>query len=123
MTTKDISKQICELVGIEPRKMCMKGDVCFDFDDLLDCNICKDYKNIYPDLTSPVNFVKLLECYCKHQFKQDRKHVGLWGDNPINSLLSKIRTGLKYSLESENCINILNVHDFKQALQQTQWEY
>jgi hypothetical protein len=63
--TNEISKQICDLCGIEPIEcLRQKGEPCLVEgiqDSCYDCVFLETENPVYPDFTNPVNFVRLLE--------------------------------------------------------------
>lgn len=75
--TKELSKKLCEIVGIEPERTCdgcknQVEDWCngsynswcgLDKDNLY--NACEDSKYTFPDFGKPENFVKLLNIVLK----------------------------------------------------------
>ena len=76
------SEELCKLLGIEPnwvnitckglecKNKCnlfvLPSDKCRKIEKGEPCQHIYRYKEIYPDLTKPSNFVKLLECVSDH---------------------------------------------------------
>lgn len=63
MTTKNLSRELCEICGIKPKKVEKR---CFEcYLNMEECGCFDCYKEIYPDFTQPENFVKLLKIVSK----------------------------------------------------------
>lgn len=122
------SEELCKLLGIEPKCLNEEYSGCkYADDDTRKC--CKEYKEktckysnfwIYPDLTKPSNFVKLLE-----DIKIDGIELCDWlityqgsfcnRENFIKKLILIIKQDLK-------CLNS-DIKIIKQQAQATKWDY
>ena len=103
------SEELCKLLGIIPRT-----DVTQIGESLGFCNTT--IKKVYPDLTKPSNFVKLLELYCKDFFLADieqfyPEHKG----KTIPEIF--IHTIFKFKNIGEDFENL------QQQAQVTKWDY
>ena len=125
------SEELCKLLGIEPKCLNEEYSGCkYADDDSRQC--CKKYKEnnceysmywVYPDLTKPSNFVKLLE-----DIKIDGIELCDWlicysgsfcnRQDFIDSLIELIE-------EYKNIIGGLtqDIKKIKQQAQQIEWEY
>lgn len=66
--TKELSKQLCELCGVEPKKVEKRCKECNL--NMEECGCFDCYKEIYPDFTKPENFVRLFELKVKKEYKE-----------------------------------------------------
>ena len=61
MTSKDLSRELCEICGIEYQIKCKHGE---QFPQNCDCDYsceeCSAHQKIFPDFEKPENFTKLL---------------------------------------------------------------
>ena len=68
MTTKDLSRELCEICGIETKKIEKR---CFECEfNAEECGYRYCYKNAYPDFAKPKNFVKLYKILNKTNEKE-----------------------------------------------------
>lgn len=110
MTTNNLSRELCEICGIEPISRC---DYCPR--NCLGPDVCKRGESVrYPDFTQPENFVKLFElnisdltvtvgaavCFCNRQQLNNR-----------NDFLKSIIQLAKYN------------KDIMQAIKSEVWKY
>ena len=102
--TKDLSRQLCELCGIEPKWIKYKvetTDGCINFGLKLE----------YPDFTKPENFVKLEEIMLTELAKHHLtvvKWVHCWSDNTLmHEYILIQKTGHKFRF-NHNGIKIDN---------------
>lgn len=136
--TKELSKKLCEIVGIKPRYGVYVnfGDLDYDYRLVTDerkCRLISDYRYqveddedlrglqavYYPDFGEPENFVKLLELKIPDGTK-----------NTILSYFIKIML-LKYELkgcvynrkEFLFCLLNLLTENIKQAIREAEWMY
>lgn len=134
MTNK--SEELCKLLEIELKEKdeinCLncpyndgeldEADVCPHFA----ADECEGIEYIYPDLTKPSNFVKMLKLkygrgsyvFDDCQYKIDVIYVENLEEEIINNLISKIK------IELDNPCQIFeDLEGFKQQAQQIEWEY
>lgn len=84
MTTTNYSRELCEICGIEPKKIEMHCKECPYFMEECGCFDCE--KEIYPDFIQPENFVKLEEIMLAELAKQRLtvvKWVHYFSDNTL----------------------------------------
>ena len=124
--TKDLSKILCDIAGIEAKKICSKCEHymtgCQDGDDWAECSS----GIVYPNFESPENFVKLLEVNIG---KGDNKHpfhtIMYFYSRPSQHNVKDFLENLVGEL-SGDCIRLVTdeiIEATKQALQQTEWVY
>lgn len=95
--TRELSKKLCEIVGIEPKNSSCCSCEYFDIEsgfcsyevdeDGYGCN------QLYPDFGQPENFVKLLEIYFQHNLLSDVGSIEDILKRIINS--AELNCGLK----------------------------
>ena len=143
MMTKDLSRQLCELAGIETHELCNdctddNGNPITDPE-----NDCKFYpcgnpchRVYYPNFESPENFVKLLEVYLNTSndyisfdtgFDKFECTAGGY-TNKYGELYGEVMN-YSESLEEATIMTIIGylkkekTNKLKQALQATDWRY
>jgi len=120
---RELNKKLGEEIGLEPRKLyrecgtCTRGDVeCNGYCKTLTMN---DFCVYYPDFSKPANFVKLLECKCENpKYKSLLEYLS--SDTDLLATREDVLRYFLYKIENCECV-ILN--SFKQALQNTDFEY
>ena len=127
----NISKELCEICGIEPKKVEKRCKECNL--NMEECGCFDCYKEIYPDFEQPENFVKLLEIvsrrssvsfchngsyfgcsihyYFKDIFEADKGNIQ---HNFLNTLLKQdLRNPCKPKL----------LEQIKQSIREAEWGY
>lgn len=127
----NISKELCEICGIEPKKVEKRCKECNL--NMEECGCFDCYKEIYPDFEQPENFVKLLEIvsrrssvsfchngsyfgcsihyYFKDIFEADKGNIQ---HNFLNTLLKQdLRNPCKPKL----------LEQIKQSIREAEWVY
>jgi hypothetical protein len=109
---KDLSKILCELAGIEGRKIYYpihkKYSHPNNFDEI-----------IYPCFKVPENFVKLLECLYVHNYTLLEESLNF--THYTDTFVINVLTEVKYELT--NRTHNYKLDKLKQALQATDWVY
>lgn len=143
--TKEISKKICELAGIEARYICsakteqeMQCMICRDFNSKpeIPCYGCRMSIETYPNFETPENFVKLLKVYLNTSndyisfdtgFGKFECTAGGYTDK-YGELFGEVMNDSE-SLEEATILTIIGylkkekTNKLKQALQATEWVY
>lgn len=105
--TKELSKQICEICGINPETY-----IDFELNEF----------EVYPDFTEPENFVKLLELKilngCSLWAFLSLKDAFVDKRTTFLNLLCSILSGEVKKILDENTINSI-----KQAIREAEWKY
>jgi hypothetical protein len=89
---------------------------------------CRKIKYIYPDLTEPSNFVKLLKISCKAVISTKENPFFsclLVTENPIDELINRCIRDIEFATKDINGKDYFSKYRYeiiKQA-QQTEWEY
>jgi hypothetical protein len=125
MTNK--SEELCKLLGIEAEINCKN---CLDYDDG-ESEYSKSFGNgdcslenekcycVYPDLTKPSNFVKLLELI--FETLKGLGELPYDGKSLVDTLINGLIQVFNEIIKSE--VNYKKWNKFRQQAQQTEWEY
>lgn len=135
MTTKNLSRELCEICGIKPRYGVYEdfGDLDENFQLVTNERKCRliadtryhygvedeDLRNLepkyYPNFEAPENFVKLLNVLHANGFHF--RTYGFYKKQPIISCV------LEYFVNKFRNRNDEEAEDFKQAIREQEWIY
>ena len=127
------SEELCKLLGIEPnwvnitckglecKNKCnlfvLPSDKCRKIEKGEPCQHIYRYKEIYPDLTKPSNFMKLLDIILR-SLEEPHNFIILTGLDVNNSISDKITQYIDF-LSRETLMKFKLI----QQAQQIEWEY
>ena len=136
MTSKDLSRELCEICGIEYQIKCKHGE---QFPQNCDCDYsceeCSAHQKIFPDFEKPENFTKLLNLPTETIIKngQTIPAKNIWWI--VNMEAKNCKALAPYCFEDllirvivtlENKNKIYSdefVNRIKQAIRETEWVY
>lgn len=114
----NLSKELCEVCGIEPKrveKRCKECDLIMEECGCFDC-----YKEVYPDFEQPENFVKLLEIINKKICIGALLICNLYYEYSfVKEFLRLLKRFLNGELECGESI----INEIKQAIKKEEWIY
>lgn len=114
----NLSKELCEICGIEPKmveKRCKECDLIIEECGCFDC-----YKEVYPNFEQPENFVKLLEIINKEMSMGAFLICNLYYEYSFTiEFLRLLKIFLNGGLEYGECV----INKIKQAIRKTEWIY
>ena len=127
----NLSKELCEICGIEPKrveKRCKECNLIMEECGCFDC-----YKEVYPDFEQPENFVKLLEIVSKKS-SVSFCHNGIYFACDIHYFCTEVFEADKGSIPHNFLNTLLKQHlrnpckpklleQLKQTIRETEWMY
>ena len=116
----NLSKELCEVCGIEPKrveKRCKECDLIMEECGCFDC-----YKEVYPDFTQPENFVKLFNTRIPNPYITVAGFVTHFALSTLatHDFLKRLVQLLKD--KSHGCIKS-EIEQIKQAIRKEEWIY
>lgn len=109
---EDNNKKLAELLGIKPERHFVRTELSF----MSDCKIIE----VYPDFTTPENFIKLLKI---ENYNNPHNRIGIaypyiWSyENPEERLINNLIT----DIEAESFLT--KTKNIKKQAQKIEWSY